>query len=221
MVVTQTWQKIIVLVLAVLLVSFLVFLIVGVLSHDTSNPYYYVNSLDELKKVFKKEPDFLFPDLSKYDFITTYMVGHKPTNKKILTSYSIGGSRTDGNWERSDSVLHELSIGCSKPKLLSNESNPVRELDLNFEHLGVKMSEENYDISNTEGTISDQFPKGSFVFRYTYRFDLGDCRYGLNGLIVVLPDDLSNTDTDALIEQGKNELLKIAESIIIQRSLES
>lgn len=204
----------------ILKIFFAITVILVIFSSCTSNPNYYVDSYDELKEVFKNEPDFFFPDVSKYEFINeTYVVGHKPTNKKILTSYSIYGDIIDQ--EKSDSVLYSFDVGCYKPKLFSDKSNPIRKLELNTEYFGVRMFERNADISykaNTEGSTAEKFSKGSFVFRFYYEFDLDSCRYKLTSNLFISPEDLQNTDTDALTQQGKEELLKIAESIINQRS---
>ncbi len=184
-------------------------------------PSEYFDSLQELKDSISNNSSILFPDTTDYVFVDSVKFSKVYRGKSnILEGYSYGGDLIVG---QSDTHLSSIYFICEILDVAYDDRNPAPKLDANTKILGVDLYEKITDQSeNPDYLASGNFQEGSKIIGYIYQFDLNGCRYSISAHLIILPEELDNlnsNDVDAKVEDCKNEVLYLVESIIKQEEI--
>ncbi len=181
-------------------------------------PYEYYDSLQELKDSVGNNSSILFPDTTDYVFVDSVKFSKVYRGKSnILEGYSYGG---DINKSKSKTNLYRLRLKCEILKVAYDDKNPTPELNANTKIIDYDVYKRITDQSkNPDYLALERYREGSKIISYFYEFDIRECRYYISAELVISPEelnDLNSEEVEAKVENCKNEVIYLVESIIEQ-----
>lgn len=199
---------------------------------DRGSPGYDVNSLDKLKKEFRKYPDIIIPEvpfISEEPNSASFAVYQVNRNifkpRKILNGYGI--SLSHEHIPLDDFVFVDFRSSCNSYGRNIEPDGRFGPLYTNARYFGVDMVESFWEYDDDGDTGYDRreangVPQDAYFCGFSYEFDYLNARYRIRtdmfrpGGAADDADDAANAGNAAAVEKGRAEMLNIIKSIIVQ-----
>jgi hypothetical protein len=184
--------------------------------YERSLPYDYFKSLQELENSIDSGLSVVFPDTTRYQFADKYFYRKVYKGKSnIVQGYDLGG---DLDPSKSDTSLWDMSVSCRLLDATYDKRNPEPSLCANINECNTDIFEQIIDKSNDADLQKlNLYPKGAKIVCYIYDFDFNGCRFYVNGTLVIQLENLKILDgkeVEAMVQNGKSEMLDLVKSII-------
>ena len=175
-------------------------------------------TLEKLKDAIDSDLGIIFPDTSNYIFNQRAMyqkVYKGQTN--IVVGYDFAGDIESANMTTN---LWRLNFKCRIINATYDKNYPITHLNYNAKVLDTDVEEQILDKTDDPNVSAlGWYPEGSKIIHYSYDFDFKGRRYSVSGTLVIPPEQLNTLgvdEVDAIVENGKSEMLYLVKSIINQ-----